>query len=73
MRFFAVGWVAKKKPVQSWQVSSGDRWEKVVARHLVKVKNRKDFRSIGRDAKVALRERAVYLVLHEGMTQAEAA
>ena len=37
------------------------------------VKKRKDFRSIGRDAHVALRERAVYLVLHEGKTQAEAA
>jgi len=34
---------------------------------------RKDFRSIGRDAQEALRERAVYLVLHEGKTQAEAA
>lgn len=34
---------------------------------------RKDFRSIGRDAQEALRERAVYLVLHEGMTQGEAA
>ena len=33
----------------------------------------KDFRSIGRDAQEALRERAVYLVLHEGKTQAEAA
>jgi hypothetical protein len=36
-------------------------------------KKRKDFRSIGRDAKVALRERAVYLVLHDDKTQAEAA
>lgn len=34
---------------------------------------RKDFRSIGRDAQEGLRERAVYLVLHEGRTQAEAA
>jgi transposase len=34
---------------------------------------RKDFRSIGRDAQEALRERAVYLVLREGRTQAEAA
>ncbi len=33
----------------------------------------KDFRSIGRDAQEALRERAVYLVLREGKTQAEAA
>jgi len=39
----------------------------------MRVKKRKDFRSIGRDAHVALRERAVYLVLHEGKTQAEAA
>src|ERR1700736_941149 len=37
------------------------------------VKKRKDCRSIGRDAHVALRECAVYLVLHEGKTQAEAA
>ncbi len=34
---------------------------------------RKDFRSIGRDAQEALRERAVYLGLREGKTQAEAA
>ena len=34
---------------------------------------RKDFRRIGRDAQEALRERAVYRVLHEGKTQAEAA
>ena len=34
---------------------------------------RKDFRSIGRDAQEALRERAVYVVLHEGKTQTEAA
>ncbi|MGO9684382.1 MAG: IS630 family transposase [Beijerinckiaceae bacterium] len=34
---------------------------------------RKDFRSIGRDAQEALRERAVYLVVHEGKTQGEAA
>ena len=34
---------------------------------------RKDFRSIGRDAQEALRERAVYLVLRFGKTQAEAA
>jgi transposase len=33
----------------------------------------KDFRGIGRDAQEALRERAVYLVLHESKTQAEAA
>lgn len=33
----------------------------------------KDFRRIGRDAQEALRERAVYLVLHGGKTQAEAA
>jgi len=32
----------------------------------------KDFRSIGRDAQEVLRERAVYLVLHEGKTQDEA-
>jgi len=32
-----------------------------------------DFRSIGRGAREALRERAVYLVLHDGMTQGEAA
>lgn len=34
---------------------------------------RKDFRRIGRDAQEALRERAVYLVLREAKTQAEAA
>src|SRR6516165_8371947 len=34
---------------------------------------RKDFRSIGRDAQEALRERAVYLIVREGKTQAEAA
>lgn len=34
---------------------------------------RTDFRSIGRKAQEALRERAVYLVLHEGMRQGEAA
>ena len=39
----------------------------------MRVKKRKDFRSIGRDSQVALRERAVYLVLHERKTQAEAA
>lgn len=32
-----------------------------------------DFRSIGRDAQEALRKRAVHLVLHEGLTQGEAA
>ena len=32
-----------------------------------------NFRSVGRDAQEALRERAVYLVLHEAMTQGEAA
>jgi len=35
--------------------------------------DQKDFRSIGRDAQEALRERAVYLVVQEGKTQAEAA
>jgi transposase len=35
--------------------------------------DQKDFRSIGRDAQEALRERAVYLVVKEGKTQAEAA
>ncbi|MDQ6703342.1 MAG: hypothetical protein M3Z96_09700 [Pseudomonadota bacterium] len=39
----------------------------------MRVKKRQDFRGIGRDAQVAPRERAVYLVLHEGKTQAEAA
>ena len=34
---------------------------------------RTDFRSLGRKAQEALRERAVYLVLHEGMRQGEAA
>ena len=34
---------------------------------------RADFRSIGRDAQVALRQRAVHLVLHEGMKQGQAA
>src|SRR5271155_979717 len=34
---------------------------------------RTDFRSIGRKAQEALRERAVYLVLHEGMKQGQAA
>ena len=34
---------------------------------------RMEFRSIGPDAQEALRERAVYLVLHEGMTQGETA
>ena len=34
---------------------------------------RRDFRSLGRDAQEALRERGVYLVLHEGMTQEQAA
>jgi transposase len=35
--------------------------------------NRRDFRSIGRNAQEALRERAVYLVVNEEMTQGEAA
>ena len=34
---------------------------------------RKDFRGSGRDAQEALHERAVYLVLRGGKTQAEAA
>src|SRR3954464_6915617 len=33
----------------------------------------RDFRSLGRPAQEALRRRALYLVEHEGMTQAEAA
>jgi hypothetical protein len=37
------------------------------------LKSRKDFRGILRNAQVALRERAVCLVLDEGKTQAEAA
>jgi transposase len=40
---------------------------------LLKSMDRKDFRSIGRDAREALRERAVSLVLRDGKTQAEAA
>jgi len=39
----------------------------------MRVKKRKDFRGILRDAQVAPRERAVYLALHEDKTQAEAA
>src|SRR3954468_9125286 len=33
----------------------------------------RDFRGLGRQAQEALRRRALYLVEHEGMTQAEAA
>lgn len=33
----------------------------------------RDFRGLGRDAQEALRERGVYLVLHEGLTQGQAA